>query len=681
MASYASRLLSAARRRGVLAAIAAACCVLGCAWLPAAPADAKHVKAVSAPVASSEATTAPQSKSAEREAKAEGSGASQSPAAAAAPVEQPPESAAVGHKRRGRPSRRPAKSQAGEAPAGVASGPRSASRGGAGAGKPSHKATGPRSSSTSASAQEPTQSGETSAQRSAALARQKKGSGRKGKAGKTVTSALRQGTARGASNAQVSAGQSSEPSAVATAAAVGTTATSSVVAPAAATTASAAGVHARRVARRTRHRVAKKPAGRRVAAGPPSTATLLLPTVASATTPARAPRAAAKKTPAPTSQPALVKTITRIVGVVPTAVWMLIAALVALALALGVRSRLAARRTRRLERQRGQLLEDVGLLQAALLPVPPMRLGPVGTTAAYRPADGPGAGGDFYDVFALEGGQLAVIIGDVSGHGREALPHTALLRFTVRAYLEAGLPPRKSLQTAGTVLERQLGDSFATVLAATYHPRRRTFTYASAGHPPPIVIPQPATAGDARSIKPVTAGSAPPIGAGMRTGTRQTVIAVPGPAQLCFYTDGVTEARVGTDLFGDARLAAALAALGRGASAATLLDSVAEQTDARPDDMAACLLRVEGGAGAPAILVEEFELDRDTAASARTERFLIACGVQPAELAEIMHEARAQAERFDTVLLELRFDGAAPVVSMHHDNVVHTAELAAASVS
>jgi hypothetical protein len=681
MASYASRLLSGSRRRGVVGTIVVACGVLGCAALPAAPADAKHVKAVSAPVASSEATTAPQSKSAEREAQAEGSGASQSPATAAAPAEQPPESAAVGHKRRGRPSRHPAKSQAGEAPAGVAGEPRSASRGGARAGKSARKAKGPRSSSTGAAAEEATQSGAASAQGSAAPARQKKGTGRKGKAGRTVTSAPRQGSARSAPITPVPAGQSSEPRAVATAAAVGTTATSSVVAPSAATADPAAGVHARRVARRTRHRVAKKPAGRRAAVAPPSTAALLLPTVASATTPARPPRTAAKKRSAATSQPALVKTITRIVGVVPMAVWILVAALAALALVLGVRSRLAARRTRRLERQRGQLLEDVGLLQAALLPVPPMRLGPVGTTAAYRPADGPGAGGDFYDVFALEGGQLAVIIGDVSGHGREALPHTALLRFTVRAYLEAGMPPRKSLQTAGTVLERQLGDSFATVLAATYHPRRRAFTYASAGHPPPLVISQPPTGADARSIHPVTAGSAPPIGAGMRTGTRQTVVAVPGPAQLCFYTDGVTEARVGTDLFGDARLAAALAALGRGASAATLLDSVAEQTDARPDDMAACLLRVEGGAGSPAIVMEEFELDRDTVASARTERFLIACGVQPAELAEIMEEARAQAERFDTVLLELRFDGAAPVVSVHHDNVVHTAELAAASVS
>jgi serine phosphatase RsbU (regulator of sigma subunit) len=136
-----------------------------------------------------------------------------------------------------------------------------------------------------------------------------------------------------------------------------------------------------------------------------------------------------------------VTTITRIVGVVPTGVRILIGVLLALALAMGVRSRLVALRSRRLERQRGELLEDVGLLQAALLPLPPARLGPVATSAAYRPADGPVAGGDFYDVFALEDGQLAVIVGDVSGHGRQALPHTALIRFTLRAYLEAGLSP------------------------------------------------------------------------------------------------------------------------------------------------------------------------------------------------------------------------------------------------
>lgn len=686
MASYASGLLSRPRGRRVVAAIAVGGCAFGCVSLPAAPADAKHVKATPLPAASGEATSAPQGRRAEREATAEGSGAAQSPAPVTAPAEVQPEPAAAGHGRRGRPGGRPARSPASEAPAGTTVGPGThGSDRGTPPGRARHRnAAGRRSSATGRPADEAARSGDESAQRSDALARrQKKGTGgRREKGRKTVAST----SANKASKERVPATGSSGATAVAAALPVtGASSTSISVAPTAATTpattASATGAHARRTARRARPRAARTPAGRPAAVAAASAAPLLAAAASAPTQTSSPAHKAAKKAKASAAQPALVKTITKIVDVVPTPVRILIGALAALALALGVRSRLAARRTRRLVRQRGQLLEDVGLLQAALLPVPPARLGPVGTTAAYRPADGPGAGGDFYDVFALEDGQLAVIVGDVSGHGRGALPHTALLRFTVRAYLEAGLSPRRALQTAGTVLERQLGDSFATVLAATYHPRRRTLTYASAGHPPPIVISQPASPGDVRPIEPVTAASAPPIGAGMRTGTRQTVISVPGPAQLCFHTDGVTEARVGTDLFGDQRLADALAALGREASAASLLDSVAEQTDARPDDMAACLLRVEHGAGAPAILVEEIELDRDTAASARTERFLAACGVAPAEVAEIVRAARAQADRLDTVLLELRFAGGAPVVSLGHDNVIHTAALAAASAS
>lgn len=358
----------------------------------------------------------------------------------------------------------------------------------------------------------------------------------------------------------------------------------------------------------------------------------------------------------------IVKTITKIVGVVPTLVWALIGGLLALALALGVRSRLAALRARRLEQQRGALLEDVGLLQAALLPVAPARLGPVGTSAAYRPADGPGAGGDFYDLFALEDGRLAVILGDVSGHGRQALPHTALVRFTLRAYLEAGLSPRGAVQTAGAVLERQLGESFATVAAAIYHPRERTLTYACAGHPPPIVL-------GSRAIEPITACSSPPIGTGARTGTRQTVVSVPGRAQICFHTDGVTEARVGAELFGAERLTRALAELGPRATAPELLERVAAQTDSRPDDMAACLLSVEGDEGAPSVLVEELELDREQAGSDRIEPFLLACGVPRGEVAELVRSMRVVAERSGSALLELSLTDGAPEVTLRRDNV------------
>jgi len=366
----------------------------------------------------------------------------------------------------------------------------------------------------------------------------------------------------------------------------------------------------------------------------------------------------------------LVTTITKIVDVVPTAVRVLIACLLALALALAlaVRSRLAALRARRLERQREQLLEDVGLLQAALLPDAPARLGPVGTSVAYQPAAGPGAGGDFYDVFALEDGQLAVIVGDVSGHGRQALPHTALVRFTLRAYLEAGLSPRDALQTAGAVLERQLGGVFATVVLATYEPRERVLVYACAGHPPPVVLgSQPG----ARPSSPVTVCAAPPIGAGMATGVRQTVVSLPGRAQICFYTDGVTEARVGSELFGADRLIDTLIELGPGASASDLLDRVTQLADARPDDMAACVLCVEGGDAAPRVLVEELELDRDEAASARSERFLRACGVERGEVAEVTHAAGVAAGRAGTVVLEVRSGEGSPHVALRRDHLAY----------
>jgi hypothetical protein len=417
-------------------------------------------------------------------------------------------------------------------------------------------------------------------------------------------------------------------------------------------------------ARRTSARGRTAGRARRTAASPPHVLALAAARASARASRTAHARAAAHRRPRRGRPSVLVTTITKIVGVVPTPVWILVAVLLALSLALAVRTRLAALRARRLERQRGELLEDVGLLQAALLPVPPARLGPVDTSAAYRPADGPGAGGDFYDVFALADGRLAVIVGDVSGHGRQALPHTALVRFTLRAYLEAGLSPRVAVQTAGTVLERQLGESFATAVAATYDPRARLLVYACAGHPPPLVT-------GSQSLVPITLCSSPPIGAGMPTGARQTTVSLPGRTQVCFYTDGITEARTASQLFGIEGLARVLAEVGPHAGASALLDRVAAATDARPDDMAACLLRVAGAGTPPAVLLEELELDRDDLASERTKRFLDACGVAPREVAALLRSTPRAVGSARTVILELHHADGAPQVTLRHDNVAH----------
>jgi len=408
---------------------------------------------------------------------------------------------------------------------------------------------------------------------------------------------------------------------------------------------------------------------RRRGAAPAPRATLAAPSaagtvsVAATPTPAPAKRQPARHaSPARSSESPLVKTVTRIINVVPPLMRVLIVGLIALALALAASSRLVALRARRLARQRQQLLEDVGLLQTALLPPLPARLGPVGTSAAYRPASGPGAGGDFYDVFALGDGQLAVIVGDVSGHGREALPHTTLVRFTLRAYLEAGLSPRAALQTAAPVLERQLGDSFATVVLATYNPRERVLVYACAGHPPPLVL-------GTDSIVPITVCSAPPIGVGHPTGTRQSTVSIPGSALACFYTDGVIEARVSGTLFGVDRLESVLAGLGAEATALTLLDRVAEECDRRPDDMAACLLRMEGQPAAPLVQVEELELDGRDLGGDRAERFLLAGGVHPAEVSAAVAATRRALTRHGRVVLEAHVGEEEPRIVVRPQNV------------
>ncbi len=385
-----------------------------------------------------------------------------------------------------------------------------------------------------------------------------------------------------------------------------------------------------------------------------------LPGAATGTRATRSP--AVSRRPAHRTQSQLVTTVTRIINVVPTLAWLVMGVLAALAFAFGASSRLVALRARRLARQRRELLEDVGLLQAALLPALPDRLGPVGTSAAYRPASGPGAGGDFYDVFALADGQLAVVVGDVSGHGREALPHTTLLRFTLRAYLEAGLSPRSALQAASPVLERQLGGAFATVVLATYEPRERILVYACAGHPHPVVT-------GSEPLAALTACSSPPIGAGQPTGRRQTVVSVPGQALACFFTDGVVEARVGRELFGTGRLTQTLAELGLDASASTLLDSVARQSDRHPDDMAACLLRVEGDQLAPSVQVEELELDRRDVARGRAERFLLAGGVEASEIDGVLRSVHSAVARCGGVVLELHFADGRPEVAVRPHNV------------
>ena len=337
-----------------------------------------------------------------------------------------------------------------------------------------------------------------------------------------------------------------------------------------------------------------------------------------------------------------------VLDAIPASLRTLLAALAVLSAVLGGGYLFVAARARRLDRQRADLLQEVGLLQTALLPPVPSTVGSVRTSVAYRPSDGPGAGGDFYDALTLPGGRAAFILGDVSGHGRQALARTAFMRYTLRAYLEAGLDPRITLQVAGRVIHENLDGHFATVVVAVHDPASGSLTYACAGHPAPIVV------GPTRP-EPVLAASAPPIGLGMRTGVRQTTLPLPPGSVVCLYTDGLAEARTERGILGRPRLADIVEELGRGATAAGLLDAVAEEARLVSDDMATLVLSPSAGVTTGGFRSEQLEIDAAEAEKGMAERFLEACTVDPPRLREAAAEARALAGGYGGAVLYVRF--------------------------
>jgi anti-sigma regulatory factor (Ser/Thr protein kinase) len=147
-------------------------------------------------------------------------------------------------------------------------------------------------------------------------------------------------------------------------------------------------------------------------------------------------------------------------------------------------------------------------------------------------------GGDWYESIALPGGRVALVVGDVAGHGVRAAVTMGRLRTAIHTLAMLELPPAETLQQLNELMQ-ELGarePHFATCVYAIFDAVSGTCELASAGHLPPLLV-RPDGTSELLDISP-----APPLGVG--SGPIQSrVIDIEDGSLLVLYTDGLVERR------------------------------------------------------------------------------------------------------------------------------------------
>jgi PAS domain S-box-containing protein len=188
------------------------------------------------------------------------------------------------------------------------------------------------------------------------------------------------------------------------------------------------------------------------------------------------------------------------------------------------------------ERERG----IVETLQRSLLPARlPQRTG-MSMAARYMPG-GSDVGGDWYDAIELDDGGVGLAMGDVVGHGIEAAAKMGELRNTLRAYALEGLSPGAVLKRLDHLVERLDNGVMATLVYFVIDADWTEVRYASAGHPPPIVL------GPDGSTEFLWDGRSPLLGVHGYGEYNEGSASLAAGSTLAVYTDGLVEVR-GEDL-------------------------------------------------------------------------------------------------------------------------------------
>ncbi|MEU5613298.1 SpoIIE family protein phosphatase [Streptomyces sparsogenes] len=238
-------------------------------------------------------------------------------------------------------------------------------------------------------------------------------------------------------------------------------------------------------------------------------------------------------------------------------------------------------------------------LQHSLLPRALPEQSALDVAYRYLPAES-GVGGDWFDVIPLPGARVALVVGDVVGHGLHAAATMGRLRTAVHNFSTLDLPPDEILfhlddlvtridqeeDAAGLEEGQGSGEGItgATCLYAIYDPVSRRCAMARAGHPPPAVVAPGGT------VEFLDLPAGPPLGLGGLPFETAEVELAEG-SQLALYTDGLIEDRSREIDAGLELLREALAHPGRtpDQACADVLDAV---LPARPaDDIALIVAR------------------------------------------------------------------------------------------
>lgn len=232
-------------------------------------------------------------------------------------------------------------------------------------------------------------------------------------------------------------------------------------------------------------------------------------------------------------------------------------------------------------------------LQRALLPQIPAELPGASIGAFYRPAEeGHEVGGDWYDVFELPGGTIGCAVGDVVGHDLAAAVAMGRLQLLLRYSARGGAGPAGVLEALDAACPDLTGTGYATVAYAEYDPAGAHLTYACAGHPPPLLA-------DGSTVRFLEDGRSGALG--FRGPRAQARIALPQPARLVLYTDGLVERRGQLIDAGFERLARAVGELlaGDARGACDRLLTVMTGTEILADDIALVCIDLNGPATGP----------------------------------------------------------------------------------